>query len=98
MNMIKAMTVALALMVPTQVSAKSSVQVACENISSVAFSIAEARDNGIPIVIVQQVLVGKGVPYEVAVNLSSTVYYVLKDNTPDDVKVAFYSVCLGEAA
>jgi hypothetical protein len=94
--MIKATIVAIALMLPTQVSAQpTKVEIMCTDISNVAHSIAEARDNDLPIVIVQQVLMGKGVTYEVAVSLTTSVYYVLKDTTPDDVKAAFYSVCLG---
>ena len=96
--MLKVMTVALALIVPTQVLALSQQQEFCKGVNDVAFNVAEGRDMGIPIVTVQSVLVSAGLPYKVADSLTNTVYYVLIDEDPMTIQASFYRVCIGSSA
>lgn len=93
--MIKAILVALVLIVPTQVQAQGKQESFCQGLGEVAYNIATARDLEVPIADIQKVLVVSGIPYDVAEALSTTIYYVLKDDNPLSVQESFYRVCMG---
>ena len=94
--MIKALMVALALMVPTLAQANSKQAEFCESFSGLAYSVAEARDLGTPVLEVVGVLLSVGLEFKLASLISTSVYSDLKDVTPEGVKSKYYSVCMGQ--
>jgi hypothetical protein len=97
MNTLKAVMVALVLLVPTQVSAGRGDVAFCESISEIAFNVAVARDVGVPVLDAYLTLVKAGLPDEVSSKMSLNVYFSLGHMNPFEVKTSYYSVCISEA-
>jgi hypothetical protein len=98
MKAIKAMLVALVIMVPPLAHASSPRQALCAALGNVAYTVALARDKGIPPLEVIGILVAAGLDYEIAEGIALSVYSDLIGSTPREVAGDYYLICMGELA